>query len=126
MVYTPSGAASVHGTRFNVSVGQQGVSRFAVEAGQVLVTNQNSERFIGAGQVVSVQADIPLEQAMYQFTLQGRVGRQKGDQWTIKGASFGVTPDTEISGDPQVGDWVYVEGRVLTTGEWGGQHRAGR
>lgn len=118
MVFTPSGAASVHGTRFNVAVGQQGKARFAVEAGQVLVTNLNSERFLGAGQAVAVQAGIPLEVAMYQFSLRGKVGRLQGDRWYIQGAAFGVTPETEIAGDPQVGDWVSVEGRVLTTGEW--------
>lgn len=118
MVFTPAGAASVHGTQFSVAVGLTGKSRFAVNAGKVLVTNETSELYLQAGQAIAFEADQLLETPAYQFSLQGVLTDKQEGTWSVEGTSFSVTAETSISGDPQVGQLLLVEGLVLDTGEW--------
>jgi hypothetical protein len=121
MVFTPSGAASVHGTNFSAAVGPQGTSRFAVDTGKVLVSNHASQVYLDAGQAVAFTADEALEEPAYQFTLQGELTEKGETVWSVEGNAFTVTAETVITGDPQVGQTVLVEGRILEgaeTGEW--------
>lgn len=118
MVFTPSGIASVHGTNFSVAVDPLGKSRFAVERGRVLVTNEESEVFISAGQAVTAGSEATLETPEYQFSLQGELGGNLGSTWIVAGVPFTVDETTAISGDPETGDLVRVEGRVLENGTW--------
>lgn len=113
LIQTPSGLASVRGTTFNVSVDQNGLSRFAVGMGKVLVSNQNSEMYLGAGQAALLQPGQALDTPSYQFTLQGPVDSIGSDSWMVASVPFSVTQQTNIAGDPQIGDNVIVEGRIL-------------
>lgn len=118
IVYTPTGAASVHGTNFNVAVGLQGISRFAVNAGKVLVSNDDSEVFLTAGQATLSLPGQSLNDPAYQFSVTGTLASNQGDTWTVSDVSFVVDGATTVSGDPQVNDIVHVDGRVLENGDW--------
>jgi hypothetical protein len=118
IVNTPSGTASVHGTNFNVSVDNQGKSWFSVNRGKVLVTNDLSEVYLTAGQVTTVQSGAAIESPAYQFTLQGSLNSEQGSTWIVAGVPFTVDENTQITGDPQINDQLYVEGRVEDSGEW--------
>ncbi|HEX7976748.1 MAG TPA: DUF5666 domain-containing protein [Anaerolineales bacterium] len=118
MVFTPSGAASVHGTRFSVAVDPKGISRFAVNTGKVLVTNDTSQVFLTSGQATDSLPGQNLETPAYQFTLRGNLASSQGSTWIVSGVPFTVDAATSISGDPQVGELVQVEGRVLADGAW--------
>ncbi|MEJ2706771.1 MAG: DUF5666 domain-containing protein [Anaerolineales bacterium] len=118
MVFTPAGAASVHGTTFQVAVDPQGKSRFAVNTGKVLVSNDLSETFLEAGKATTVESGEAINEGDYQFTLQGELTSSQGSTWIVSGVPFTVLTDTLVTGDPQVGNIVLVEGRVLDSGEW--------
>jgi hypothetical protein len=118
IVYTPSGVASVHGTNFNVAIGPQGSSRFAVNAGKVLVTNDDSEVYLTAGQATLSLPGQTLEDPAYQFNITGSLISKQAGTWTVSGVTFLVDGDTSINGDPQEKDVVHVEGRVLENGTW--------
>jgi hypothetical protein len=121
-VLTPTGAASVHGTFFDVAVNSSGISRFGVETGRVLVSSEQGEAFLTAGQVTSVRVDGVVEEPAYQFSLQGTLTSVTGSTWIVDGVPFTVTDQTTYTGlgsdGPQVGDEVLVTGRVLAGGEW--------
>jgi ferric-dicitrate binding protein FerR (iron transport regulator) len=118
MVFTPSGAGSVHGTNFNVAVGKEGASRFMVNTGKVLVSNHSSQVFLDAGQAVAILADETLDDPSYQFTLQGELTDLQDTSGMVEGNSFTITDETVTVGNPTVGQIVVVEGRILETGEW--------
>lgn len=118
MVFTPTGAASVHGTHFNVAVDAKGASRYSVNTGKVLVTNDTSQVFLTAGQATDSLPGQNLETPAYQFSLRGSLASSQGSTWVVSGVPFTVDPTTSIQGDPQVGDLVQVEGRVLADGAW--------
>lgn len=118
MVLTPSGAASVHGTTFDVAVDAAGKSRFAVNTGKVLVTNESSEVYLAAGQAAFVQPGALLESPAYQFHLEGVLTAKQGSTWVVAGVPFTANEETSITGDPQIGDEISVDGRVLELGEW--------
>lgn len=116
-VQTPSGIASVHGTVFSVAVNKDGKARFAVDTGKVLVSGQNTEVMLVAGEATAAEPGQATLQTGYQFELKGILSGMVGDVWTVNGVSFKVTSGTSIDGDPQPGDFVSVEGRV-SEGEW--------
>jgi hypothetical protein len=116
-VHTSAGIASVHGTTFRVSVPQEGAARFSVDEGQVLVTSNNQEMMLSAGQVTTVLADEPLEDPAFQFSLKGTLTEISGDTWTVDGVPFQVTSDTNLKDDPQVNSFVLVDGHILD-GTW--------
>jgi hypothetical protein len=118
MVFTPSGVASVHGTNFSVAVDPLGKSRFAVERGRVLVTNENSEVFLSAGQTTTAASEETLENPQYQFSLQGELSVKQGSTWIVAGIPFTVEESTTINDESEIGDLLRVEGRVLENGTW--------
>ncbi|MCK5429890.1 MAG: FecR domain-containing protein, partial [Anaerolineales bacterium] len=81
LVHTPSGTVSVHGTIFNISVNEMGQARFAVDTGQVMVTGQDSEVILEAGQATTAQPGQALESPAYQFKLEGILTDDEGDTW---------------------------------------------
>lgn len=113
VVHTPAGKASVHGTNFNVLVAKTGLARFAVNTGKVEVSNDFSQVFLTAGQATAVETGEGVAQPAYQFSVQGTLTAQDGETWTVAGVSFTVTDQTVIDGDPQVGEVILVEGRLL-------------
>jgi hypothetical protein len=116
-VITPAGVASVHGTHFNVMVGTDGIARFAVDTGKVVVTEQNNVLALEAGQAAATKPGMLPESPDYQFVLKGRVTSIDGNIWTVNGVSFTPTTDTEFEDNPQVGSFVVVEGRLTADGE---------
>ncbi len=118
-VRTPNGTGVAKGTSFHVVVTLNRIARFNVDEGTVAVTNLNVTVDVVAGQSTTVYADEPPTQPVFRISGEGRV-TQMGAVWTIGGRDFLVNttvgPDnstTEIVGDPQIGDWVSVEGRIL-------------
>jgi len=118
IVYTPTGAASVHGTNFNVAIGLHGSSRFAVNAGKVLVSNDDSEVYLTAGQATLSLPGQSLDDPAYQFSITGSLNSNDGNTWVVSGVSFMVDQATTFSGDPKLTDIVYVEGRIMANGGW--------
>ncbi len=115
-VLTPAGNASVHGTIFRVEVERTGQARFAVDAGKVLVASKNAQVMLDAGQATLIQSGQPVLLSGYQFELKGVVSNIAGTTWTVNGVSFQVTAETVLEGDPQLGSYVSVEGRVTAEG----------
>lgn len=123
-VNTPSGAVSVRGTTFSVAVDPHGRARFAVDSGKVLVSRGGAEVTLLAGQAVASGPDETLESPAYQFAVQGELSAGglpvpvEGSTWIVAGVPFGVTTETVITGDPQLGDILLVEGRILEENLW--------
>lgn len=115
LVQTPSGTASVHGTIFNVKVGQNGLSTFAVTTGVVRVQNESNEVTLNAGQATSANTAGVIATPTYQFSIQGSLTDMNDSTkvWTVSGLQFQVASGTEIDGVPQLGDTVNVSGRIM-------------
>ena len=119
IVHTPSGSASVRGTRFNVAVNPlDGLSRFAVDSGVVLVSAGDRQVPVSSGQATTTFPGETPETPAYQFTIQGEVQSKNDGLWVISSIPISVTQTTTIVGDPQEGDEVFVEGRTLENGAW--------
>lgn len=116
VVNTPSGSATVHGTRFNVEIGAQGKARFSVERGKVLVYNDLSQVFVAAGQVAQSAASETIPAPSYQFSLQGSLEAVDGSLWTAAGVAFNVNEETVLNGEFAIGAPVRVTGRILADG----------
>jgi hypothetical protein len=117
-VLTPSGEASVRGTSFSVLVEDSGTSLFAVETGEVLVSNDEADTYVAAGQGVVTELGAPLAAPTYLFALQGKVEDNSGKTWVVEGVEITVKGGTRIYGDPQVGELVLVNGRITKDNEW--------
>ncbi len=116
-VVTPAGLVSVHGTQFSVAVGLEGVSRYAVDRGEVVVSGQGSELSLVSGQAAAAKPGLLPGVADYQFSLQGVVSGVGEDTWVVNGVSFVVSGETQLIGDVKDGTMVSVEGRVTEEGE---------
>ncbi len=117
IVQTPSGNASVKGTHFDVSVANQ-LARFSVISGKVLVSNDQSEVALVAGQATATLPGEKPEQPAYQFSVQGTLLEMHETSWVVDNVSFQVTQDTVINGNPKVGNLITVQGRILEDGSW--------
>jgi len=62
-----------------------------------------------------VLLDEPPVEPSFRVTGEGAV-TQKGDVWLVAGRTFAADAATVVVGDPQIGDWVSVEGRLLAGG----------
>jgi hypothetical protein len=117
-VVTPSGEASVRGTSFKVLVEDSGNSVFSVDSGAVLVSNNDEQLLLAAGQGMLTELGQPLPAPAYLFALQGELQDKSGKTWLVEGVPVTVKGGTRISGDPQVGDIVLVNGRITRKNEW--------
>lgn len=115
-VKTPTGSGLARGTQFAVNVMADGRARYTVSEGKVDVTNDNRTVVVIAGQTTSFTADEPPVDPKFIVTGTGVV-TQIGETWIIAGQSFTVNVETVILGAPQIGDWVYVEGHLVTEGD---------
>jgi hypothetical protein len=115
LVRTPSGTASVHGTSFNVKVGQNGQAQFAVNSGEVRVKNEHTEVVLLAGQTTVALQDGAIAEPTYSFSVQGSLLSRDDESgiWNVSGVEFSVSAETSITGDPQLGEMVIVTGRIL-------------
>jgi hypothetical protein len=116
IVNTSAGQASVHGTTFRVAVDAGGQASFAVDSGEVIVTNADESVSVLAGQATFALPNQAPQTPVYQFSLVDTLTAVSGDLWTMAGVSFQVTEDTIILGDPQVGDTILARGRILDQG----------
>jgi len=113
-VATPSGVGSAKGTSFRVSVTVLLV-RFDVDEGVVAVTHLNVTVIVVAGQTTIVPPGEAPQEPVFHISGEGEV-TAIGDIWRIGGQTFLTNSSTVVVGDPQVGDWVAVEGRILSDG----------
>ncbi|MEJ2597995.1 MAG: DUF5666 domain-containing protein [Anaerolineales bacterium] len=115
VVNTAAGAGEAHGTLFRVFVTPQGEARYMVVEGTIAVTSLEVTVLVNAGQVTAIYLGEPPLEPVTSVSAQGEV-TQTGDTWEVAGQSFTVNEHTMIVGDPQVGDWALVEGRLLDDG----------
>jgi hypothetical protein len=111
-IQTPSSTGEARGTAFRVEVMQDDLERFNVDRGVVAVTSQDVTVNVVAGQSTTINAGEPPDEPAFRITGEGKV-TQTGTTWIIAGQSFQTHAGTITVGDPQVGDWVFVEGRLL-------------
>lgn len=114
-VKTPAGSGVARGTKFQVVVTPALLAQFAVSEGKVDVTGLNQTISVVAGQSTAVLAGSPPQTPNFRITGEGEVS-QIGMVWIIAGQTFQTHNQTIIVGNPQVGDLVYVEGRLLADG----------
>ena len=117
-VNTPGGTATVRGTSFNIAVQSRGISRFAVDSGQVEVQAGGEKVILAPGQVTTAAPGETPSPPAYQFSGQGRVLHINGTEWVIGGVTVNVINQTAINGNPGVDDFVSVAGRILDDGLW--------
>jgi hypothetical protein len=85
--------------------------------GTIAVTGRETTVLVEAGETTAVDIDAPPEEPAFRITGEGvvsNIGTSMGEPWIIAGQPFDVYTDTVITGDPQVGDWVSVEGYLRT------------
>jgi hypothetical protein len=117
MVQTPNGVVNVHGTIFSVFVDREGRSRYLVDKGLVSVTSEESQVFLYSGQVTRSSGDA-LEFPAYSFSIHGTLEKMNGSIWTVAGVPITLVEETIVEENPQTGDYVFVDGRVLDSSEW--------
>lgn len=114
VVNTPYGTGEAKGTSFTVLV--TGIfARFNTDEGTVAVTNLSVTVLVVAGQSSTVYEGEAPQEPVFRIIGEGEVGLT-GDTWGISGRSFLTNSTTQIIGNPQIGDWVRVEARVLPDG----------
>lgn len=118
MVNTPTGVARVHGTTFSVTVDPRGQAYFYVDSGRVTVSNAGGDVAVTAGQATLSRAALAPESPSYQFTFDDQLTEIQGDTWVGSGVPFQIAGETLITGNPQVGDYVLVQGRILDGNRW--------
>lgn len=113
-VSTPSGTGAAKGTAFHVLVTTT-IVRFDVDEGEVAVTNLDVTVAVVAGQSTIVNLGESPDDPLFRVSGEGAV-EAVGDAWLIAGQNFMIDDNTLIQGDPHVGDWVHVQGRLLPNG----------
>ena len=107
-MHTPSGTGEAKGTFFHVSVTPSLVVRFLVDEGAVAVTNLDVTVIVVAGQLTTIALDEPPAEPVFRVTGEGQI-TAIGETYTIAGQIFMTHDGTVVVGNPQVGDWVFVE-----------------
>lgn len=115
-VQTPTGSGVARGTKFDVSVPAAAPARFTVTEGRVDVSQANRTVSVSAGQTTSLPENAPPTAPAFLITGQGEVTSITVDAWVIAGQTFAIDAGTIISGDPQIGDVVYVAGHLAEDG----------
>lgn len=114
-VKTPAGSGLARGTQFQVVVTPGLLAQFVVTEGRVDVSGLNQVVPVVAGQTTAVLAGSPPQRPAFRISGEGQVN-QTGSTWVIGGQTFQTNSQTIIVGNPQVGDLVWVEGRLLDDG----------
>jgi hypothetical protein len=115
-VLTPDGSGIARGTKFNVTVTPEQFSRIAVTEGRVDVTGSNRTVSVTPGKLTTIPSNEQPTAPAFTITGQGVVS-EIGETWIIAGQTFVVNEATVISGDPQLGDTVFVEGHLSENGQ---------
>ena len=114
-VSTPAGSGVAKGTVFQVQTAAEGGSRFDVQEGAVAVSNGAATVTVLAGQFTQVGLNEPPAAPSFRVTGEGVV-TSRGDVWVVAGRTFATNAATTVVDDPQIGDWVTVEGSLLPGG----------
>jgi len=114
-VYTPSGMGAAKGTSFRVFVTVALFVRFVVDEGAVAVTNLDSTVIVVAGQTTIIVAGHTPTHPIFRIEGEGVV-EQTGSVWHIAGRTFRTGSNTSIVGNPQVGDVVAFQARMVRDG----------
>ena len=114
-VHTPSGDGEAKGTLFHVSVIPAMQTRISVDQGAVEVTNLGVTVLVVAGQLVVSPVDQAPSTPTFRIIGEGEV-TEIGATWTVAEQTFSTHDSTVIVGNPQVGDWVFVDGHLLLDG----------
>jgi len=116
-VLTPDGSGIARGTKFHVNVSPEQFSRIAVTEGRVDVSGNSRTVSVTAGKLSTIPANEPPTSPAFTITGQGELSAKGDSSWTIAGQVFVVNEDTQISGDPQIGDIVFVGGHLAGDGQ---------
>lgn len=114
-VRTPSGTGTAQGTSFRVLVTSTPLVRFSVDEGSVAVASLNITVVVVAGQSTTIEAGKEPDEPVFLVTGEGEVGFI-GNTWRIANHPFLTNSRTVVIGDPEAGDWVAFEGRILSDG----------
>ena len=114
-VKSPNGTGIARGTIFEVAVLPDLTSRYTVLEGRVDVTSISVTVSVMAGQLSTILPDEPPAAPVFQVSGEGEV-TEIGESWIIGGQLFATDDQTVIVGNPQVGDWVTVQGHLLDDG----------
>jgi hypothetical protein len=114
-VRTEAGTGEAKGTQFTVNVSPDQAARFNVLEGTVEVTGLEGTVMVEAGRATLVEAGLPPSQPALFIVEEGLV-TQTGNTWIIDGQTFTLHPATVVVGNPQIGDIVFVEGRLYEDG----------
>ena len=86
--------------------------------------NADQQVNLAAGQATVSRTDAAPDAPSYRFSLSDRLAAVEGEVWTVGQVSFRVTAETVVAGDPQVGDLILAQGRMLTADDWVADHIA--
>ena len=114
-VATPSGVGTAKGTVFHVLVTAALLARFDVDEGEVDVTSLDVTVVVIAGQSSTIVSGEPPQEPVFRISGEGQAS-EIGSTWRIAGRTFLTNSRTVVGGDPQPGDWVAFEGRILSDG----------
>ena len=114
-VHTPSGVGEAKGTSFRVFVTVTLLVLFEVDEGAVAVTNLNTTVIVVAGQATVINSGGAPSQPVFRIKGEGTV-EKTGSVWHVAGRTFRTDANTVFLGDPQVGDQVTFQGRIVTDG----------
>ena len=115
LVNSPSGKGEAKGTTFTVVVTPEKVAYYTVITGIVAVTGMDVTVLVNAGEFTILLFEQPPLTPVMSVSGEG-VLTQVGETWTIAEQIFVVNESTIISGDPQPGDWVHVQGHLASDG----------
>lgn len=114
-VKSPYGSGIARGTIFRVQVADDARASYTVTEGRVDVTGADSTVSVAPGQISTIAAEEPPTDPAFLVIGEGEVS-QIGAEWIVGGQTFQTDDQTVIVGDPQIGDWVRVEGHLLPDG----------
>jgi hypothetical protein len=115
-VKTARGSGIARGTTFHVLVLPDESSRFVVTEGRVDVSGSGRTVNVLAGQLTTIEVEQTPSSPAFYISGEGEITAIDDNLWTIAGQTFETHANTLIWGDPQVGDLVFVDGRLLSDG----------
>jgi hypothetical protein len=117
-VETPGGTVQVQGTAFAVGVQSDGQTQVSVTEGQVTMTGSGETVTLQTGQATVAAPGLAPAAPAYRFVGQGELTNIVGTIWTIGNLPVTVISQTVIVGNPTVGDFVSVSGRIISGNVW--------
>lgn len=117
-VETPGGTVQVQGTSFAVGVQLDGQTQVSVTEGQVTMTGSGETVTLQTGQATVAAPGLAPATPAYRFVGQGELTNIVGTVWTIGNLPVTVISQTVIVGNPTVGAFVSVSGRIVSGDVW--------